>query len=57
MRQERVRQRELFGKSQEGIPAQLSPEVQPEVKRLLVLWMRAVAKAISEEADDEPDPR
>lgn len=57
MRQGAIRQRELFTESEGVQPAALSPEAQQEAKRLLVQWMQAVAKAISEEANDEQDPR
>jgi hypothetical protein len=57
MRQGAIRQRELFTESEGVQPAALSPEAQQEAKRLLVQWMQAVAKTISEEANDEQDPR
>ena len=57
MRQRAARQRQLFEEDQPLHPAQLPQEVQQEATRLLVQWMQALAKAISEEADDEPDQR
>jgi len=57
MRQGAIRQRELFTETEGLLPAELSPEAQQEANRLLVQWMQAVAKAISEEVDDEQDPR
>jgi hypothetical protein len=57
MRQGVKRQRELFGETESVFPVQVTPEVHLEAKRLLVLWMQAVAKAISEETGDEQDPR
>lgn len=57
MRQGATRQRELFTETKGVLPAALSPEAQQEAKRLLVQWMQAVAKTISEEVDDEQDPR
>ena len=57
MRQGAIRQRELFTQTEGVLAAALSPEAHQEAKRLLVQWMQAVAKAISEEADDEQDPR
>lgn len=50
-----MRQRELFPEPEGEAPARLPPEVQQEVKRLLVLWIQAVVKEISEEAGNEQD--
>jgi hypothetical protein len=55
MRQRAIRQRELFDEPDGGTQAQLAPQVQQELRRLLVLWMQALAQAISEEAVDEQD--
>ena len=52
-----IRQRELFTEPESVSPVRLPPEAQQEVSRLLVLWMQAVAKAISEEANDDQDRR
>ncbi len=52
-----IRQRELFEKP-EGLPTPaLPPQVQQTARQLLVLWMETLAKAISEEAFNEQDPR
>jgi hypothetical protein len=57
MRQRAIRQRELFDEPEGGTRAQLAPEVQLELRRLLVLWMQALAQSISEEAINEQDQR
>lgn len=56
MRQAAMRQRELFDEP-ERIPPVLPPQVQQAARQLLVLWMQTLAKAISEEAVNEQDPR
>lgn len=57
MRQQAIRQRQLFDDRKPFHAPQLQPEVQQEVTRLLVQWMQALAKAISEEVRDEQDRR
>lgn len=57
MRQAAMRQRELFEEPEGTPPAVLPPQVQQAARRLLVLWMQTLAKAISEEVFNEQDPR
>jgi hypothetical protein len=57
MRQAATRQRELFDEPEGIPPAVLPPQVQQAARQLLVLWMQTLAKAISEEAVNEQDPR
>ncbi len=57
MWQRAIRQRELF-EEPGGLPTPaLPPQVQQTARQLLVLWMETLAKAISEEAVNEQDPR
>jgi hypothetical protein len=57
MRQVAMRQRELFEEPEGLPPAALPQQVQQTARQLLVLWMQSLAKAISEEAVNEQDPR
>ncbi|MGB7988672.1 MAG: hypothetical protein WCF44_04715 [Candidatus Methylophosphatis roskildensis] len=57
MRQRAIRQRELFHEPEGDTRVQLAAEVRQELRRLLVLWMQALARAISEEAVNEQDQR
>lgn len=57
MRQAATRQRELFDEPERIPPAVLPPQVRQAARQLLVLWMQTLAKAISEEAVNEQDPR
>jgi hypothetical protein len=57
MRQAAMRQRELFEEPEGNPPAVLPPKVQQAARQLLVLWMQTLARAISEEAINEQDPR
>lgn len=57
MRQAAMRHRELFEEPEGNPPAVLPPHVQQAARQLLVLWMKTLAKAISEEAVNEQDPR
>lgn len=57
MRQRAIRQRELFHEPEGDTRVQLAAEVGQELRRLLVLWMQALARAISEEAANEQDQR
>ncbi len=52
-----ARQRQLF-EEPTAVPAvQLPLSVQEQLRQALVQWMRAVAKMIHEEDDDEQDHR
>lgn len=57
MRQAGIRQRELFEEPEGLHPPALPPQVQQAARHLLVQWMQSLAKAISEEAVNEQDPR
>lgn len=57
MRQAAMGQRKLFEEPEGLPPAALPPQVQQTARQLLVLWMQSLAKAISEEAVNEQDPR
>jgi len=58
MRQQRpIRQRQLFDQTPAVPAVQVSQEAQEQLKRVLVQWLQALAKAIDEEHGDEQNYR